>query len=115
MSIWRTSPQAVSFKRALPCALTSTKTVSKLCGLLVHPSCMLICGYRNGATHRPNLSCVPKNVRSDTVERFLSFTSHRGQATIGHTEQLFMCYFDGETSKTVSQKHPASSVYFPSL
>ncbi len=76
MSIWSTSPQAVSFQRALLLALTSAKTVSKLCGLLVHPSCMLLCGY----PLRPlSGQTPPLFTRSVTIECFLSSIPCKGR------------------------------------
>lgn len=49
--------------------LKETKRVSKLCALLVHPSCMLLYGDHSGIAHEPNPFFVPQNIRSSLRSR----------------------------------------------
>ena len=63
------SLKALSFKTTLLLALTSVKTVSELCALLVHPRCVLLCGDHSVATFRLNPSFFLKNIRSSFRSR----------------------------------------------
>uniref|UniRef100_UPI003AAB97E8 uncharacterized protein n=1 Tax=Centroberyx gerrardi TaxID=166262 RepID=UPI003AAB97E8 len=120
----------LSIKTALLLALTSTKRVSDLCALSIHPSCLAINGDGSSAVLRPNPTFIPKNIRSSFRSRTITLSAffpapHREEreeslnklcpvralacyvertAAVRSTQQLFVHYSEASVGKPLSKQ-----------